>query len=355
MSLASLDNYLSRCINEKVIPGCVCWVGNKRNTLFFEAYGHAQIVPQVAPMHKDSVFDLASLTKPIATALSIMLLQERGLLELDNCIDDVLPSLKKSASACKTIKLLLTHTSGLPAWYPTYLFPEDKRLERIADLNRGDENVIYSCLGYILLGKIIEQITQVNLADFFQENISKKLGLKTLGYGPVTAKDSVAATEKGNLHEREMAKQHGDVSQVKWRTDVIQGEVHDGNAYYALYNTAGNAGLFSNTQDLTTFTQAYLNDEIIGSKTLEMMIKEHTGGEEKRGLGWRVDPYPGLLSPASFGHTGFTGTMLVVDPQQDLIIILLANAVHPTVKIGLMNPIRQEVVHIITNSITPNA
>ena len=121
MPFANLDNYLSKCITEKIIPGCVCWVGNKCDTLFFEAYGHAMIVPRAVPMQKDFVFDIASLTKPIATALSIVLLQERGMLELDNCIGEVLPPLKKSAIARKTIKQLLTHTSGLPAWYPTYL------------------------------------------------------------------------------------------------------------------------------------------------------------------------------------------------------------------------------------------
>jgi CubicO group peptidase (beta-lactamase class C family) len=204
-----------------------------------------------------------------------------------------------------------------------------------------------------LLGKVIEQISQVSLAHLFQENISGKLGLKTLSYGPVTAKNSVAATEQGNRHERGMASQYGDVSRVKWRNDVIQGEVHDGNAYYAFGNIAGNAGLFSNAQDLATFTRAYLNDELLSKAGVKMMITEHTGGEEKRGLGWKIDPYPGLLSPGTFGHTGFTGTMLMVDPQQDLIIILLANAVHPRVKLGLMNPIRERVIRIISDSPIP--
>jgi len=353
MPFATLNNYLSKCVSEKVIPGCVCWIGNKRKTFFFEAYGHAQIVPRAVPMQKDTVFDIASLTKPIATALSIMSLQERGMLELDNCIGEVLPSLKKSASAHNTIKQLLTHTSGLPAWYPTYLFPEERRLAHIADLNREGGEVVYSCLGYILLGKVIEQISQVSLAHFFQENISGKFSLKTLGYGPVTEKEPVATTEQGNQHERDMARQYGDVSRIRWRNDVIRGEVHDGNAYYAFSNIAGNAGLFSNAQDLATFTRAYLNDELISQKGVKMMITEYTGGEEKRGLGWKIGSYPGLLSPGTFGHTGFTGTMLMVDPQHDLIIILLANAVHPKVKLGLMNPIRERVIRMISDSLKP--
>jgi len=350
MSFQDLNSFLNDCVVKKRIPGCVCWVGNKHKTFFFEKYGYAQIVPQAAPMRKDAIFDLASLTKPVATALSIMLLQERGLLELDDCIDNALPSLKKSAIARKTTKQLLIHTSGLPAWYPTYMFPEEKRLKHIADLTKREGKVVYSCLGYILLGRIIEQITQINLADFFQENITKNLGLKTLGFGPVMVRDSVAATEHGNLHELDLASQYSDVSGIKWRKYLIQGEVHDGNAYYGFNNVAGIAGLFSNTQDLASFIQAYLNEKIVSRNTLKMMIKDHTGGEDKRGLGWRIDPYPGLLSPASFGHTGFTGTMLVVDPRRDLIIILLANAVHPRVKLGIMNPIRQEAIRIISET-----
>jgi CubicO group peptidase (beta-lactamase class C family) len=351
MQLRDLDTFLGKCVEDKKIPGCVCWVGNGQDTLFFEQYGHAQIVPHVNEMKKDTVFDLASLTKPIATAFSIMLLQERGLLQLDNRMSDELPILKESASAHTTVKQLLTHTSGLPAWHPTYLIPEEKRLEHTANLNTGDEKVVYSCLGYVILGKIIEQITHTSLARFFRDNIAQKLGLRTMRFGPVAPRDSVAPTETGNTHEKEMARQYGDVSRIKWRQNLIRGEVHDGNAFYGFKNVAGNAGLFSNAADLAKLTQAYLSGGIINKKTLSVMTRDHTGGAEKRGLGWRMDPYPGLLSPGSFGHTGFTGTMLVVDPQYDLIIILLANAVHPKVKLGLMNPIRRETVRLITETL----
>lgn len=351
MPLKDLDSFLGKCVEKKKIPGCVCWVGNGQDTLFFEKYGYAQIVPQVNEMKKDTVFDLASLTKPIATAFSIMLLQERGMLQLDGRTGDVLPALKNSASAQKTVKQLLAHTSGLPAWHPTYLIREEKRLEHTANLNTGDEEVVYSCLGYIILGKIIEQITHISLAEFFRENLAQKFGLKTMRFGPVTPRESVASTETGNTHEKEMARQYGDVSRIKWRQNPIRGEVHDGNAFYGFKNVAGNAGLFSSAEELAKLTQAYLTGEIVSKKTLRVMTRDHTGGAEKRGLGWKMDMYPDLLSPGSFGHTGFTGTMLVVDPQHDLIIILLANAVHPSVKLGLMNPIRQESVRLISESI----
>jgi CubicO group peptidase (beta-lactamase class C family) len=351
MSFDELDNYLKNCIDTKLIPGCTCWVGTKKETLFFEAYGNAQIVPKSVPIEKNCIFDIASLTKPIATAVAVALLQERGVMKLSDRIDGFLTALKDTPLGDKTIMQLLTHTSGLPAWYPTYLFPVATRLKDIAKLGKNINNVVYSCLGYILLGKIVEQVVHTSLDYFFVENITSKIASRTLRFGPVTAGILVAATESGNEHERKMANQYGDVSNIHWRTDLIRGEVHDGNAYYAFDGIAGNAGLFSNTEDLVAFARAYLNGDIVSENSLELMTTDHTGGDEKRGLGWKMDLYPGLLSPQSFGHTGFTGTMLVVDPELDLIIILLANAVHPVVKPGLMTPIRRETIRIISETI----
>jgi CubicO group peptidase (beta-lactamase class C family) len=299
-------------------------------------------------MKKNTVFDLASLTKPIVTACSTMLLHERNLLQLNARLRDILPELKNSASADKTIWQLLTHTSGLPAWYPTYLLPAGQRLKNIADLNMGNEKVKYSCLGFILLGKIVEQVAQMSLARFFKQKITDKLRVGTTRFDPMKDKENVAPTENGNNHEADMTIPYGDISNIAWRKDLIHGEVHDGNAFYAFNSIAGNAGLFSCAEDLARVMQAYLSGEILSKRTLEIMTKDHTGGDDKRGLGWKMDMYPGLLAPDSYGHTGFTGTLVVIDPQQDLIIILLANAVHPDVKLGLMNPIRREAVRLIT-------
>jgi CubicO group peptidase (beta-lactamase class C family) len=285
MPFKTLDYFLDSCVKDKKIPGCVCWVGNKNDTLFFEAYGHAQIAPRTKEMAKYTVFDVASITKPMVTAFSTMLLHERGLLQLDSRVGDALPLLKKSASADKTIRQLLAHTSGLASWYPTYLFPKQERILHIANLNTGEEKVVYSCLGYILLGKIIEQITNMSLAKFFSENIARKFDLETVRFGPLRQKDKVAATEQGNNHEQNMASQHGDVSHIEWRKDLIHGEVHDGNAFYGFGNVAGNAGLFSNAADLAKLIQAYLATEIVSKRTLNIMTKDHTGGVEKRGLG----------------------------------------------------------------------
>ena len=352
MSLTDLNDYLSSCIKEKIIPGCVCWVGDLNRTHFFEKYGQAQIVPHTVEMHKDTVFDLASITKPMVTALSTMLLFEKGLIDLNDQVVKYLPSLENTPTAKATVKQLLTHTSGLYAWYPTYLFPSDARLDHLGEQNTGEKKITYSCLGYILLGKIIERISNESLDIFFQKYICASLGNNSMQFGPITEAVHAAATEHGNVHEKQMAGKYGMVSQIPWRKDVIRGQVHDGNAHYAFDGVAGNAGLFSSAGDLATLTRIYLRGEIVSRKTLDIMAKDHTGGEEKMGLGWKIDMFPGLLSPASFGHTGFTGTMLVVEPRHGLIVILLANAVHPEVKLGLMNPIRQDAVRLIAETIS---
>ena len=351
MSFKELESYLVECTRSKKIPGCVCWVGNQQDTFFFEKYGYAQVTPQKMLMEKDTVFDLASLTKPIVTALSTMILHEKCLVKISDRLGEILSVFKSTSCEKTTIKQLLTHTSGLPAWYPTYLFPEEERLQRVASLSTGKQEVVYSCLGYLILGNVIEKVSGASLDRFLHQNITAKLGLATLRFGPLVNTNRAAPTELGNIHEQKIAGQYGDTSRIKWRGYLLKGEVHDGNAFYSLQGVAGNAGLFSDTEDLVTLTRAYLAGEIISSDTLALMITDHTGGKEKRSLGWRVDPYPGMLSPTAFGHTGFTGTMLVVDPQNDLIIILLANAVHPKVQLGLMNPIREEVIRIIASTL----
>jgi CubicO group peptidase (beta-lactamase class C family) len=280
-----------------------------------------------------------------------MLLHERQRLDIDDELGRLMPALEHTAAARKTVRQLLAHTSGLPAWYPTYLVPEPDRIGYIAGLATGREETVYSCLGYILLGKVVEEVAGKTLDAFFKENVACRLGRNGLRFGPLADRDVVAATEQGNTHEKEMARRHGDVSGVAWRESMIRGEVHDGNAHYAFSGVAGNAGLFGSAADLAAFLRLYIAGGIISPQTLATMLQEHGPGPEKRNLGWRADPYPGMLSPVSFGHTGFTGTMAVVDPEKDLIIVLLANAVHPRVRPDVMPPMRREVVRIINQKV----
>ena len=348
MSFKTLKKYLIDCIEKGKFPGCVCWVGNDKNTLFYESFGHAQIKPKKIKINKNTIFDLASLTKPIATALSIMILYEQYKLKLDDPIEKFLIEFKDKTNGKKTIKQLLIHTSGIQAWFPIYLLNKDEQLEFLTNTNTGKHEVIYSCLGYIILGLIIESIAGCKLNIFCYDNIFKKLSLKNTMFGPVKRKN-IASTEFGNEHEKKMALKYGDPSKTQWRDYLIKGQVHDGNSFYAYDGVSGNAGLFSNVSDLVRLMRAYFAGKIIKKQTMKMMIKDYTKGTEQRGLGWLINPYPNLLSPNSFGHTGFTGTLLVCDPKSNLIIILLTNAVHPKVKLGIMPKVRKKVVKIISD------
>lgn len=346
MSFTALNTFLATCVSQKKFPGCVCWVGNDKSILFFESYGYAQIIPKKIKVNKKTIFDLASITKPIATALSIMLLHEKGELKLGNKIEHFLPNFKNSTNGKRTIRDLLTHTSGIPAWFPLYLLPEEERIASLAKMNTGKKGVTYSCLGYILLGKIIEKITARTLNNYCYNVIYKKLGLKNTMFGPLKRRNNISATELGNEHEKLLASKHGDVSKANWRDYLIKGEVHDGNCFYGFNGVSGNAGLFSNATDLVKMVRNYLAGEIVKLPTLRLMIKDYTRGKEGRGLGWVINPYPGFFSPKTFSHTGFTGTMLLADPKKNLTIILLTNAVHPRVKLGIMQPIRKKVVQL---------
>ncbi len=347
MSFDSLHKLLTNYIIKQNIPGFVCWIGDDKNTFFFKAYGYAQKVPKEIKINRETIFDLASLTKPIATAISIMQLYEKKKIKLSDNVKKYLPDFKNRPNGEKTIKELLTHTSGIPPWFPVYLLSQEQRTHYLSGINTCKSGVIYSCLGYIILGKIVEAVSGCRLDKYCSEHIFKKIGLRNTMFGPVTRKN-IAATEFGNTYEKKLASKYGSVKKIKWRDYVIKGEVHDGNSFYGYNGVSGNAGLFSNARDLAKMMRYYVTGEIVEKKTLKMMLENLTGGKEKRGLGWVVDPYPGLFSSVTFYHTGFTGTMLLVVQKAHLIVILLANSVHPDVRINIMPPIRRNVVRLVS-------
>lgn len=343
MSFLNLEKYLKHCVQDEKIPGWVCWLGTKKQTLFFESYGYAQTYLRRIDINKSTLFDLASLTKPFVTALMTIKLIEEKKLKLTDRLVKFIPEFKKKPIGGKTIKQVLTHTAGIPAWFPLYLIPAEKRFTHLAAMELGGNSVVYSCLGYIILGKIIEHITGSRLDLYYREAIVKKLSLKNTGFNPKNRRN-VAATELGNNYEKNLASKYGRVTVIKWRNYLIKGEVHDGNSFYAFKGVSGNAGLFSTALEIVKFIRAYLNGELISLRGVKSMTRVHTRGKEGRGLGWVVGSYPGIPSSRVFYHTGFTGTMCCVEPKKELIIILLANAVHPFVKPEIMAPIRREVV-----------
>ncbi len=340
-----------------VFPGAVAAVvrGGTRPALV--AAGDAQVVPRRRPMTVQTIFDLASLTKPLATTTAILQLWTRGVIDLDAPVATYLPAFTDGGKAAATIRHLLAHTSGLPAWEMLYLpGPLNANGTRAAAcrsiegavaricatpaLAPPGTTVEYSDLGFIILGHLIERLSGERLAAYTDRHIVRPLGLRWTRFSPPTSwRARCAATEVGNAYERTRAVEQGVGRRFRWRGKVIRGEVHDGNAWYLGRGVAGHAGLFGTAADVARFGAALrrtrtgdavgiLPADVIAEATRIQTPGRDTGG---RGLGWALGyPFMGRrASPAAFGHTGFTGTSLLVDPGHDLVIVLLTNRVHP--------------------------
>jgi len=318
---------VERAVGEGAFPGAVALVGKGNRVVAEKAFGHAMLVPEVREMRDDTLFDLASLTKPIATATSVMILVDRGLIRLDDPAVLFMPEFGRNGKGRITIRQLLTHTSGLPASEPFYLSCSsyDEVISAVCNVSleyRPGEGYVYSDLGYMVLGEIVRRVSGEPLDVFARENIFGPLGMRNTTFNP-KEKERCAATEL-----------------CPWRGRVIVGEVHDENAY-AMGGVSGHAGLFSTARDLFIFAQMMLNGgqyrgkRILSQNAVRVMTQEQTHGKGDYGFGWmkKSDTYSSggdLISERSYGHTGFTGTSIWIDPEAELVIILLTNRVHPT-------------------------
>lgn len=337
-------DYLAKGIRQGLFPGVVCWIGSRRAAYYEETLGFIEHRPAAAPMTADTVFDVASLTKPLVTAMACMKAIAGGELELDDTAGSFFPAFRRRSNAAITVRDLLTHTSGLPDWLPMYLVPRSRRLTFLGGLPAGRRQVRYSCPGYMILGWIVEKIYGSTL-DRIGRDLYRGLNVETTGFKPTLARTRIAPTEDGDIYERIKASRlSGFRSRARtwsWRDRLIRGEVHDGNAYYAGGGVLGNAGLFSSAPDLVRIMRAYLEGALVPTAAMRVMTTDQTGGKDRRGLGWKMDIYPGVLARGSFGHTGFTGTMLCYDPDRDLLVVLLTNAVNPRVRSDRMPGFRK--------------
>lgn len=321
-----IDRVVEEGLRRGNMPGCVILIGHHGHIVFEKAYGNRQLEPQQVPMTIDTVFDLASLTKPIATATSVMMLIEEGKVAIDDPVSKYLPEFTSHGKNEITIKQLLSHQGGL---IPDNALSDYKngREQSYAKINElslrakpGDE-FIYSDVGFIVLGELVEAISGQRQDEFTQDHIFKPLQMHETGYLP-----------------RDELKQRAAVTQQ--RNDVwMQGEVHDPRAY-EMDGVAGHAGLFSTAQDLARYAQMVLNkgeldgERILKPETIELMTSAIPVSNGLRSPGW--DKQTGyssnkgdLLSDAAIGHGGFTGTGIWIDPEQDLFVIFLSNRVHP--------------------------
>jgi uncharacterized protein YbbC (DUF1343 family)/CubicO group peptidase (beta-lactamase class C family) len=347
--LQRVDELVAEGLAAKNMPGCVVCVGRHGKIALLKAYGNKQVEPTVVPMTTDTLFDMASLTKPVATATSILLLIEQGKLRLGDKVSSFLPEFAANDKEPITIHDLLIHQSGLLADNSLRDYDEgpEVALKRICELkllNPVGAKFVYSDVNFILLGEIIRRVSGQTVHEFSRDHIFQPLGMSETGYLPgESLRAKAAPTEQRDGH---------------W----MQGEVHDPRAY-KLGGVAGHAGLFSTADDLAVYAQMMLNGgtfggrRILASQTVARMTRGDRVSSGVRGLGWdKRTAYSSnrgdLLSDSAFGHGGFTGTVLWIDPELDLFFIFLSNRVHPNGK-GLINPLAGQIANVVASAVLP--
>ena len=301
--------------------------------------GYRQVIPRKIPLEQGAFYDLASLTKPLVTALAFLLLKERGQVGLD----DPLARYRPSPHPAITLRHLLTHTSGLPAWYPFYLFetPLAEQLDQLVPDYRPGLWVRYSCVGYMMLAQVIAQTSGQPFSRFVQKEILDVLvpGQAYLPL-PTSLHDRAVPTEQGNAYEKALCQRlYPSLAPAHdWRENLIVGEPHDANAWY-FHSETGNAGLFATTEGVMRLACEAMPgmSRLLEPRTQSWFWKNLTPWKAshrtvgyKRNSSWQTSGGPALPRSA-IGHNGFTGTSLWLDPDRSRGIILLTNRVHPQV------------------------
>lgn len=334
-------------------PGAVVAVAHHGDIVAYEAMGDAALDSHQHAMREDSVFDLASLTKVLATTTAILLLVEQGALALHDRLADLDPDLKHTWLAELTPHLLLTHTSGVP-WVSAFEPGMDwlARAVGAQPLFPAGQGMEYSCTNFLLLQRILERIAGVPLDVFFAREIARPLDLRDAHFLPLdqplpaTVRERLVPTESRAASERGEQLTHAmrDAGPLAWETWQTRhtpagracGVVHDENAA-ALGGVAGNAGLFGTAVDVLKIGIVYAargatrsGQRFLSAATVAAATRVQTApGLEPRGLGWQFPgpggPFGDLATGACFGHTGFTGTALWIDPSHDVVAVLLTN------------------------------
>ena len=358
--LARVDKIIEEAIDREDFSGAVILVVRKGQTVWRKAFGQSQRIPEAAPMEVSKIFDMASITKPVATATSVMILVEQGRIRLWDKVTEFVPAFvpwtdedgKPGEDA--RVWHLLTHTSGLPPYtdaedlkdkygYPITLESLVDHIAHLQKTNPPGEEFHYSCLGFITLSYIVKKVTGQTLAQFARQNIFEPLGMNHTFYTP--ADEFLSMCVPTQVY-------HG---------VPLTGVVHDPLARL-VGGISGNAGLFSTADDLAVFARMLLDHgSFNGSRILSPLavdrmteifrIVDFAG----RGLGWDLESdystnQGDLFGPNAFGHTGYTGTSLVIDPDTETIVIFLTNRVHPDDK-GDIAAIRSRVANVVAGAI----
>lgn len=365
--LAQMDQVIADSLGTRELPGAVVLVARKGRIVWRKAYGSRAVEPAPEPMTADTIFDLASLTKVVATATSIMILVERGKVRLSDPVSQYIPELKGEGRERITIELLLTHRSG---YAPDFDLKErwtgyDEAIKRLIKeplRNAPGARFVYSDIGYIALGEVVRRVSGLMLDQFAHRNIFLPLGMRDTGFRPqLRLLNRIAPTEKrrGQMGYLGDTPENIGADGEKW----LRGEVHDPTSY-RMNGVAGHAGLFSTVNDLALYCQMILNNGRYGGARIlsplsvaEMTLPRIVTSEGgTRGLGWDIatsfSRNRGDLFPlGSFGHTGFTGTSIWIDPATDMFVIFLSNRVHPDGK-GDVASLRGRVASIAAGAVT---
>jgi CubicO group peptidase (beta-lactamase class C family) len=354
MDFLAVEKAFEQAVQEGVFPGAVVLVSKEGSVVFERAFGSRSLAPQKMSMEVGTIFDLASLTKPMATTVAIMLLLKEKKLRLDDLVTRVIPMFGVFGKNMTTFRHLLNHSSGLPAWKP--FFEEIVKNEKAGRINfvasRAAKNYVYeqihrekplhppgsqclySDLGFIILGETVEVLTGNTLDRFCQDRIFKPLALRATGFVDLSqlrthrlhpVEDMIAPTEN-----------------CPWRKKILCGEVHDDNAY-AMGGVAGHAGLFSSARDIHGFLVRmgrcfYGSDDFLPQALVQEFFKKNdSAGSVNFALGWDTPSSERSASGHKFsshsvGHLGFTGCSIWWDLERNCHIVLLTNRVHPTRK-----------------------
>ena len=384
---ADIGTILKNEVDADNIPGAVILIKKDGKVICRKAYGFAQkydynhiILDKPEKMNVRHMFDIASLTKVIGTTTSIMLLADRDLIKIDDPVYRYIKAFDTPEKKEITIRHLLTHTAGLYEWYPMYYRASEKEesFRLISELPLkypvGKQRK-YSDLGFTLLGEIIEIVSGLPLEEFMKQNIFQPLGMKNTTFNPLKTRgyNRIAATSAGNPYEYRMVRDSTlgfRVAEIDpeswngWRKYILKGEVNDGNAWYANGGVSGAAGLFSTADDLQKIVDMLMNKGMTDSKRFiseetisSFLIKDSFNN----GLGWMMDSSDSFIRGApegSFGHTGFTGTSIVVIPHEKISVILLINRQNS----GLpengnyynVNPIRLKIINTVLHDLPVN-
>lgn len=346
----TLQAILSRGVIDSAFPGAIAVIGNHEGPIVTVAAGHLDWAPSPAPDER-TLWDLASLTKVVGMTSAMMQLVEQGKVQLDAPVQRYLPEWQGANKDKVTVRDLITHRSGLPAfktYYKLNVSPDSTlKLFMTTPLDTlPGVRMVYSDIGAILLGKIIERVSGQTLDQYLAQHVFQPLGMLDTRYRPDSSLLArIAPTERD-----------------PWRGRLVHGEVHDENAY-ALGGVSAHAGLFSTAHDLGRLAQAYLNGGTIdgGRLASAATIRQFTTVQDStfssRALGWdtpsdRSSAGHYILRPA-FGHTGFTGTSLWIAPQHDLYVLLLTNRVNPTREHNGIGRVRVQVADAAMRALYP--